>query len=405
MEFVDEITKRKSIARVGTYKTILVDIVEGQYILGYTKHFENLPKAEFYIGGEQIKLYYDPKKIHLQFSKLTGKSVFVNNPIESLMHTYELGRGLYPYSFERKYEAVQNFRLFKNKQANFNDIDFPISKHVKRTIGIEFETSMGVLPEDTCFQLGLIPLRDGSISGCEYSTVILQGNPGFNLLYRQLDILNEYTHFNKDCSLHIHFGDFPLDKDKIFTLYKLLYNNTNAIARMCPPESFHTETFKSNGKSYCNKLKSYGSFETMFKDIAGMDFFGSFVQPHPLDRDRNHKWNIHSRYYFCNFVNIFCYNVNKTIEFRFLRPTYNLEKILTWIYILNAFLDYSEKYKDYEVTLETILSKVYPKELSDFLRLQIVKLQILVDNQVSNGDVIGADLILENKIFDSKNII
>jgi hypothetical protein len=60
------------------------------------------------------------------------------------------------------------------------------------------------------YELGLIPLRDGSITGIEFSTVVLQGNEGLNLLKQQVEALNANTIFDKDCSLHIHFGGLNL---------------------------------------------------------------------------------------------------------------------------------------------------------------------------------------------------
>ncbi len=409
MDFIDEITNRKCSSGRGKIYTIVTGIVDGILILGYTKHSESIVLGRF-IGKNECRYkdyYYIPGSIPgMVFSKRTGRyEMVIEGSTEAITNNCILGLNLYPYTFEKKYEAVENFELFKNKQEKCNDINFPISEHVKRTIGIEFETSMGAVPEELCFKLGLIPLRDGSITGCEYSTIVLKGNSGFNLLFRQLEVLSEYTHFNKDCSLHIHFGDFPLDADKIWRLYNLLYYNTNELAALCPAYSFFTEKYKSNGKSYCKPLRKYNSFEQMFRDITGNTFFGSFVQPHPLDVERKHKWNVASRYYFCNFVNLLCYSVNKTVEFRFLRPTYNLEKILTWIYIFNAFLDFAETSKLISVDINTIISRVYPKPIVDFLQIQMIKLKCLKLNQESNGDYIGSDLILENKIFDSKLVI
>lgn len=405
MDFIDEVTKRKCSASSGRYVTMIVDIVDGVYILGYTKHYDKLASSIFEIDGKCGRFYYIPGTIpDMMFSKKDGRYVHAISETERIRHSSILGVGLYPYSFDKKYEAVQNFKLFNNKQEHYDDAAFPIAKYVKRSIGIEFETSLGVIPEDLCFKLGLIPLRDGSISSCEYSTVILRGNEGFNLLLHQLQTLREYTHFNKECSLHIHFGDFPLDRDKIWTLYKLIRYNTGNFLNLSPAYSFQTELYKSNGKSYCKELRNFLDFESMFQYIAGQPFFGSFIQPHPKDRTRDHKWNIDSRYYMCNFVNLLCYNVNKTVEFRFLRPTYNLEKILTWIYILNAFLDYSEKYTNI-VGIYEVIDQVYPKDVSDFLKNQMTKLSCLKLNQEHNGDCIGADLVLEDKIFSSDLVI
>ena len=46
---------------------------------------------------------------------------------------------------------------------------------------------IGYIPQEICYRDGLIPLRDGSISGLEYSTVILKGNKGINLLQQQVE--------------------------------------------------------------------------------------------------------------------------------------------------------------------------------------------------------------------------
>lgn len=108
-------------------------------------------------------------------------------------------------------------------------------------------------------------------------------------------------------------------------------------------------------------------------------------------------------YYWVNFVNAVCYNVNKTIEFRLLRPTYNFEKILIWISIFNAILAYAEKeqnmraYRD--VNLEQVLSTVYPNDVFEYVMEGVRKLKILTINQVHNGDRIGKDVEFENNLF------
>ena len=79
-------------------------------------------------------------------------------------------------------------------------------------------------PQHRLYELGLIPLRDGSISGIEFSTVVLQGNFGFNLLKQQIEELNEHTIFDKDCSLHVHFGGFKLSGDLLLAVNNLFAN-------------------------------------------------------------------------------------------------------------------------------------------------------------------------------------
>ena len=410
METIDEITKRKiNLNKRGVHR-IAVCYAEDQLVYGYTRHVKNLPSVVFYFenGDKAIHralienftgVFYSPKDNHYHCSKFMPEK-------EMVIKRYHLPPGVFPYSFQKKYEAVDNFELFYDKQINSTALDFPISKVFKYSFGLEFETSMGAIPEVDCFQAGLIPLRDGSISGIEYATVKLDGVQGFNLLNKQLQLLREYTHFNKDCSLHVHMGGFPMQRDKLWNLYRIIQYVQSELQSYLPRDCFHTANFKSNGKDYCNKLPRYDSFDDLFMAMTGHKFLGSFTQPHPNDITRERKWNIPQRYYMCNFINMFCYKVNKTIEFRFLTPTFNMEKILTWLYIFNGILLYAENYPFYRgLELREIFGKVYPKEVYSLIMNQLNKLYVLQCNQTNNGDFIGADYVLEDKIFGTDKII
>lgn len=111
-------------------------------------------------------------------------------------------------------------------------------------------------------------------------------------------------------------------------------------------------------------------------------------------------------YYWCNFINALCYRVNKTIEFRFLRPTYNFKKILLWLYIFNGILKYSEEYYviGIKVSLKDIIEICYPKDIANELILGVIKLEALSINQYSNGDEIGAEVWMEESMFNDLNI-
>lgn len=108
-------------------------------------------------------------------------------------------------------------------------------------------------------------------------------------------------------------------------------------------------------------------------------------------------------YYWVNFVNALCYNVNKTIEFRFLRPTYNFQKIILWLYILNAILRFAEEHMESDkltkINLYSIVRKVYPDHIADRVVLGIERLNIVVNNQESNGDFIGQNISIEDELF------
>lgn len=109
-------------------------------------------------------------------------------------------------------------------------------------------------------------------------------------------------------------------------------------------------------------------------------------------------------YYWVNFINALCYNVNKTIEFRLLRPTYNFEKILTWISIFNAILSYAENADRsliYNIrSLEDVIRGVYQGEFLENVLDGIQKLKFLTINQINNEDVIGSNTEMENAIFN-----
>lgn len=383
---------------------VLVSYENGIYVYGYVTssefHKECLPVIE---GGTGIAANFDRV-----YSKYYGHEVLtLHKDVKSLVwHLYAKSTG-FPYSFDKKYEAIENFNIFDNRQVIRNSlIEFPIEPYLKYTFGIEFETNKGIISERICLEDGLIPLRDGSINGNEYSTVVLEGRIGLNLLKQQLEDLRNFTSFDKECSLHIHLGKFPLDSDKVFKLYKTCFTLQQELAQILPRYTFDTSKYKRSGKDYCNKLKQYSNFGQLFKSIAGMNFYGSFFEPHPADIERKRKWNVHSRYVWLNFVNLFCYEVNKTIEFRFLRPTYNLEKILFWLYVFNGILLYAESSCNAsEITLMSILHTVYPKDVCNMLEIEYYKMYWCTQMQHNLNDFIGERTDIEAEFFDADKII
>ena len=332
-----------------------------------------------------------------------------------------MGNGQYPYLIEREYEALNNLGRFNDSHIVEQHKTYTLGDKLKYTFGIEFETSCGYIPCDRTFIDGLIPLRDGSISGIEYSTIVLKGNDGLNTLKQCMDDLTKYTMFNKECALHIHFGGFPVKQEYIAALAGVQKKLEDSNYLFTLPEwSFNTELYKSNGKSYCKKTPAYESFDELFFSVTGRDFKGSLSEPHPRDPERTSKWNISSRYYGLNLVNMVCYKSPKTVEFRFLRPTDNFKKVYIWLAILNAQLEFTkmlvEKYMeamsedvnalfilDYinnlNFDLTTVLSSVYEGDFLDWLidSLKLMKRVISVQN--SANDHYGSLVSVENKIL------
>ena len=406
MQVINEITGRR--ISTNNAKIAVVDHLPGCIVSGYIGREVKTDVILIYDRGRglsQVKACLELLGDKLFYSNRKGMWVSKIDLPEDiyLEECYTMGQGKFPYTFERRYEAIENFKRFENGQVVLNPSKtYRISEFLRYSFGLEFETSQGYVPENICFRDGLIPLRDGSISGIEYSTVVLEGNRGIALLEQQLETLRKYTFFNKECSLHIHLGGYPLDPDKLYNLYIVCKRLESEISSLTPDYTFHTSSYKANGKDYCKFLGTYRDFDEMYRHLVGRKFYNDLTQSHPNDIRREAKWRIDTRYYWVNFINALCYDVNKTIEFRFLRPTYNFNKIVLWLYILNAIMFYAENDMmgdSRSPKLASILRRVYPDELAGRLILGLTRLKIVKNNQSLNNDYIGRDITFENELF------
>ena len=289
----------------------------------------------------------------------------------------------YIYSFERlynsenligKFSQVDNSK-YTEKLIKTNGYDAVIDKY---SFGFEIETSAGVLPEYKCKQLGLIPLRDGSISGHEYTTIPMKGIDGINLLANQMRELKENCSINRDCSIHLHLGGFPLEEDKILKLYNLCFDLQNEIGELFPYYVYNTSRYKSNGKDYCKKLpKKMNSMDVLYNFLAdgNADWNGSLSRPHPNDPRRDRKWEVHSRYYYCNFINMLFGSNIKTVEFRIHNASTNIDKLVNWLYICIAILNYAENGTPINaITLKDVVEFSYSEDttkiLNDYIKIR-----------------------------------
>ena len=347
---------------------------------------------------------YNDLKDYLGFDYLRGYYV-IGKDVNTT--SFPFGRDAFPYNLDKHaYNMKFEEELFAGKQQIFDLIDFKYINELPYTFGLEFETAGGYLPQHRLYELGLIPLRDGSITGIEFSTVVLQGNMGLNLLKQQIENLAEHTIFDKDCSLHVHFGNFTLNGQLLLIVNNLFTNSD--INRYVPELTFATHMYKTNTeKNYCEYNTRFRSFDEMYYNLVGRNFYGDYTQPHPKDIPGLRKWNVKSRYKAVNFINALCYQGPKTIEYRMMRPTYNFDKILGWLFIYAAFIKYAElKYqKDSiyyrtSVDTETVIRSVYSPELAnilvEFLRLSYA----VVSAQHSVNDQYGMRVDIEDKIIN-----
>lgn len=354
-----------------------------------------------YEGSLVWGISYEELKDHLGFDYLQGSYVIGKDVNQ---HNFPFGRDAFPYNLDKMvYNAKFEEHLFKDKQNISNLLEFRFINELPYTFGLEFETAGGYLPQHRLYELGLIPLRDGSISGIEFTTVVLQGNMGLNLLKQQVEALDACTIFDKDCSLHIHFGNFKLNGNVLLAVNNLFRNSD--ISQFLPELTFSTHLYKTNeDKNYCEFNDRFRTFEEMYGILVGRNFYGDLKQPHPKDIAGTRKWNIKTRYKAVNFINALCYDGPKTIEYRMLRPTYNFNKILGWLFIYGAIIKYAEQNEKLTFyasrhSIEHIVRSVYSTELADILVKFLDMSRKIVYAQSSVKDSYGMRTDIDDKVI------
>lgn len=280
----------------------------------------------------------------------------------------------------------------------FYDSASSINEFVKilgnKTFGVEFETVEGIIPHYLLPETGLIPLRDGSIKGIEYSTGILQGRKGLQMLINACNELNTRTNYNDSCSLHYHIGGVPRTKEFILAMHLATLAVQNELFRIHPV--YKEDNLRVKSKNYSkpfdimewmskydrsinssnidrnfNKLFQYLSQGRSFADYGG-DL--NNVKSHPSDESGRQKWHIKTRYHVINLVPLLFTNL-KTVEFRIHLPDTNINHVMANLMINVMLVNYVERnveqilsgsYTSLSLT-DIILSSATSSRMSDFL--------------------------------------
>ena len=277
-----------------------------------------------------------------------------------------------PFKYEspfiyNSYELLNVYK--KTKEHIFNNdkkiyIDPLIEKYLEDvTFGIEFETSeITFIPNDILMKYGVIPLRDGSIRGYEFTTIPLTGAQGLQDLYYICQSLKNNCRYNNQCSVHIHMSINGMPKKDIKFIERILnlgFQIQNEIYDIVPEYKYYDyDCIKSKNYTkpipalwvkclYVSETEDKETKETeVKKDFELETSISEFLtgKPndkilidgiHPSNPDNQHKWNIQERYYWLNTIPYF-FN-NGTIENRILEATFDHQTIVDWI-ILTASL-------------------------------------------------------------------
>lgn len=296
------------------------------------------------------------------------------------------------YSFEYSggYVLDETIKYLNTTKPNINNNIIP------HTFGFEFETTDGFIPPRVLVKTGLIPVRDGSISGYEYVTVPLEGNKGLACIKNAAQALTKYTTKSLLCSLHLHLGKLPISEAYLSKAYVVCTKLQDEIYSMFAPSLAATHTYKQ--RDYCNALKviPQGAIPEIVDYVAGSkgyhanNYRGLGAKGHPADTENRRKWQVESRYVWANFVP-YIFSKRHTIEFRIHTPTANPTKIINWLFICSAILKFAEDYDVMDtkpLILRQVLS-VYPKDIADYLNSYIEYRKTMIKESVILGDTRG----------------
>jgi len=254
---------------------------------------------------------------------------------------------------------IYSFDVIKNLFNKDKIYNRGQEKKLAYTFGMEIETSSGVIPISKLKSLGIFPLRDGSISGFEYTTMPMES---IEHAVEIAETVSEYCGISTNDSFHLHVGGIKRTKESIVKIYDLLYNIQNEVYSMFPYYKRFPKDFKR--QNYTAKLPNLkrDNIDDYFYEIVNMV---SNRRKTEYDEDKDigmfgstRKWEISSRYKIFNLVP-FMYYSSGTIESRIHEETTNKYKIAYWILINQAIFGFAESINYSGVPMDKVsLSKI-----------------------------------------------
>jgi len=325
---------------------------------------------------------------------------------------------------------TEEFQETRNKWLEINGKKSIFDKFLfNYTIGVEIETSAGHIPENELFRYGLVPLRDGSIAGHEFTSTVIDRFPFF-LLKNIFESTVKNCFSNSNCSLHFHLGNVPRTKEFIVAFWSLYYRLQDSLDGLMPPYKREL-AFLANkrigggargAKDHCKRIEPlYNTnikkidVEKTFNSIVNFFNDGKIAKPDsssksPLKFIHNkvgvNKWDYESRYYSINLLPYF-FHKSGTIEFRLHSGTVNPQKAMAWLFICAALVKFAEQNMEIilegeqKIRLYDIL-EVFNDEtkesqfLIEWLKLYIYARQDNHNKLVFNHDMFGTEFLQDH---------
>jgi len=337
------------------------------------------------IPGVSYIKYYDPScKNDANLQSMLKMDIPVMMEPKYLKHLSTKVLPAVRPSNDRVY-SCSSHKGFKTLAADMNSGKFPSSKRFDflpgdYSYGIELETSEGQFILDKPENYGFVTLYDGSISGHEYASVPMKAKDLENVK-SFCEVLQQNHLTNRFCSVHIHVGNVPYSERQLLALYSLFYRLQDELHAIVSPFkkdlTFLTNKIKGESKDHCQYLPKLPVLDI---DHFNNAFFGwAKVTPKQYRTAEagkilsgTNKWNVESRYFFVNFTN-YCLQSNGTIELRLLQGSLSFDRILNWLAINMAIIQYATKNIDKillakeKIFMEDCINEVYSEDIAGVL--------------------------------------
>lgn len=335
------------------------------------------------------------RKYNILEDSNSGQFIYGKNKIDKNKKQY--------YKFNNTFkrdDLAQKHRIFYGLESP----TFTITEGLKKTFGVELETSIGRLFKHDYYDLNTRCVYDGSLKtddgqdlGGEYVTGVLTGDSGFNQLNKLCQILSKKCEINNKCGVHVHVGVNP-SKQFIVHLYKVLTDIEKEIFDMMPKS-------RRNG-SHSRALMKFDSLNAEntnlrtpinYEYFVNKNYFDIYKYLHvehledetgDFDPKKLSKLRVHPygskcgynkdtpRYCWVNLIPTCFIKENMTqyerknykdftVEFRIHSASLNYTKIKNWIKICMAIVHYTENNYisifEKKVTLSDIIKYTYKK--------------------------------------------
>lgn len=411
---------------------IIVDYVDGKFIEEYIIK-SSIPNNLFrFLTNSGETLFTNNKSIidkHCFFHPLTNTYSFGSVSLNQILDLLRSNPPKKPKYQTFPTENVYDFSsvdktLLKNVIAANQEFKKTLPSHrfdrfvKKYTLGIEAETSTGSIPEEDLYNFGLIPLKDGSTTGHEFVTTIMNDNKFVALLDQIFSQLSKYTLSNEFCSLHLHVGNVPRTPEFTVALWELYRKIQDDIDEINPPYKRSPSYLakKREGKDHCRRMPKIGlkSIDESFKEILlflNQNQMPSREPGESFFRHQQHgrpKWDFHSRYQALNLLPLW-FDKKGTVEFRIPAGTVNKYRAIAWVFIFLAIVEYAQlehelimKNKD-KIFLKDVIERIYLDgteeglELSTFLNNYIAECVTAHRHCIVTEDVFGDYFTNDNR--------